>query len=589
MSGGPLHPLAALERTTLFRDLPRPALEELAGLMAPKRYARGRFLWRYGDTARELWVLLEGAVKVFHFGPDGNQVVVHLHAPPDTMGEPGLFAPERNLFRDNVLGFTINNFVGDGCGPLHLHVNLRDNRFLRQTAGGGAFHGGAAATDNSVTVVDSEGNVFDGSFRGMQLLGGNQQQIVDPASGNTICLLSSHDRFSGAKNDGVAILAANNVLVQGVPNQGQGNRVSAWFAGSTFAGNTEGTTPLDISATAGNGTGAGVGPGDFNRVDLTLCGSGISRVRNTFCAAGVPCDAASNLVEVLARTAFTFTNFGGGLTPDPSTPLDPPLDITCPGEVVAEASGPAGATVALSAPTVGQTMCSVELGIVSVDCAAGPRDFPIGETQVDCTATHVCGGTKGCSYTVTVADTTSPTISIAAPAAGASLILGSTVVASYACADTATGIAYCAGTVPPGAPVDTSTVGAKTLVVATSDGAGNVATAQQPYAVLYQPAGTTCLGDAGHTILRPIAADGTSVFKKGSMVPAKFRVCDAAGRSIGRSGVVASSEVPFRWDPTLEAWVANIATRDLQPGCTYRYVVGLDDGTQIAFQFGLTK
>ena len=58
--------------------------------------------------------------------------------------------------------------------------------------------------------------------------------------------------------------------------------------------------------------------------------------------------------------------------------------------------------------------------------------------------------------------------------------------------------------------------------------------------ITYAPASVSCLGAAGRTILQPINADGSSVFKQGSTVPAKFRVCDAKGNSIGTPGVVAS-------------------------------------------------
>lgn len=51
--------------------------------------------------------------------------------------------------------------------------------------------------------------------------------------------------------------------------------------------------------------------------------------------------------------------------------------------------------------------------------------------------------------------------------------------------------------------------------------------------------GGTCNGEAGHAILQPINPDGTSISKQGSTVPAKFRVCDANGQSIGTPGVVA--------------------------------------------------
>ena len=66
----------------------------------------------------------------------------------------------------------------------------------------------------------------------------------------------------------------------------------------------------------------------------------------------------------------------------------------------------------------------------------------------------------------------------------------------------------------------------------------NLAYAGATLRILYATA--TCIGSAGHTILQPINTDGSSVFKQGSTVPAKFRVCDGNGTSIGAAGVVSS-------------------------------------------------
>src|SRR2546430_2384993 len=51
------------------------------------------------------------------------------------------------------------------------------------------------------------------------------------------------------------------------------------------------------------------------------------------------------------------------------------------------------------------------------------------------------------------------------------------------------------------------------------------ATATVKIAVVYRSGGL-CDGDVGHMILQPINADGTSVWKQGRTIPAKFRVCD---------------------------------------------------------------
>jgi hypothetical protein len=93
-------------------------------------------------------------------------------------------------------------------------------------------------------------------------------------------------------------------------------------------------------------------------------------------------------------------------------------------------------------------------------------------------------------------------------------------------------------------------------------------------------------------------------------VPAKFRVCDALGNSIGTPGLVTSfklvqiingtattsvnegvdSTTPdnqFRWDPTDKQWIFNISTKSLARNKTYVYIISLNDGSNITFQFGL--
>lgn len=128
--------------------------------------------------------------------------------------------------------------------------------------------------------------------------------------------------------------------------------------------------------------------------------------------------------------------------------------------------------------------------------------------------------------------------------------------------------------------------------------------------VQYQPAGTTCGGDAGHAILQPIYANGTSVYNQGRTVPAKFRVCDANGVPISSAATVTSflltqivsgtvtqnvqnvvdtnnPDTAFRWDSTDQQWIFNISTQTLSANQTYIYTITLNDGTTITFQFGL--
>ena len=129
------------------------------------------------------------------------------------------------------------------------------------------------------------------------------------------------------------------------------------------------------------------------------------------------------------------------------------------------------------------------------------------------------------------------------------------------------------------------------------------------FAITYAPDGQ-CLGAPGHQVLPPLAADGSRVVRQNATIPVKFRVCDVNGVSIGTPGVVTSftlirivegtvttevnvesiSTTPhtaFRWDPADEQWIFNLSTKDLAPGATYVYRIGLNDGTSIDFSFGV--
>jgi hypothetical protein len=150
-------------------------------------------------------------------------------------------------------------------------------------------------------------------------------------------------------------------------------------------------------------------------------------------------------------------------------------------------------------------------------------------------------------------------------------------------------------------------VGTKTLNCTATDNAGTNS-APMTYSVIYAVGGL-CLGSPGHQILQPINVDGSSVFNGKSTSPAKFRVCDANGMSIGTPGVVSSfsiyqvisgtmtapnEDVPsttpdtaFRWDPTAQQWIFNINNKSYPSNQTYFFRIALNDGTSIIFDYGL--
>jgi uncharacterized repeat protein (TIGR01451 family) len=87
------------------------------------------------------------------------------------------------------------------------------------------------------------------------------------------------------------------------------------------------------------------------------------------------------------------------------------------------------------------------------------------------------------TVTITVNDITPPAITITSPAANETYQLNASVAASYACADSGSGVASCQGPVANGSPIDTSSTGTKTFTVTSTDNVGNPASASVTYSV----------------------------------------------------------------------------------------------------------
>jgi hypothetical protein len=163
--------------------------------------------------------------------------------------------------------------------------------------------------------------------------------------------------------------------------------------------------------------------------------------------------------------------------------------------------------------------------------------------------------------------------------------------------------------------IPTSTVPGTNTLTATYSGDGNFvgSSGTANHQVIFASGGT-CDGDPGHQILPPInpGNPGTSVFKQGSTVPAKFRVCDANGNSIGIPGVIkafvlyeinsgtitpfsetasdSTNDLGWRFDPTAQQWIFNMSTQIApvnKANQTYFFRIDLSDGTSIFFNYGL--
>jgi Tol biopolymer transport system component len=131
-------------------------------------------------------------------------------------------------------------------------------------------------------------------------------------------------------------------------------------------------------------------------------------------------------------------------------------------------------------------------------------------------------------------DTTNPTIAITSPADGAHHLLGTSLIADFACADEGggSGLATCAGAVADGTPLDTSTVGPHRFTVTATDNAGNDASLTHDYRIVYPFGGFQAPVDGEPTL---------NTAKAGSVIPVKFTLGGDQGLGILADGSPTSS------------------------------------------------
>lgn len=282
-------------------------------------------------------------------------------------------------------------------------------------------------------------------------------------------------------------------------------------------------------------------------------------------------------------------------------------------DVVAEATGSNGAAVTLAgtgSDPAGSPLTFAWSGVCgAASSAVATFSCPPGTSTMTLTVSNSAGLTASDTVQVTVRDTTPPTATLTLPADGAVYVLNQTVSAAYQCADSGLGVSSCAGTVPNGSPVDTSSIGTKTFQVTAVDAAGHQVSVTHSYRVIFAASGA-CYLDDGHAILPPIATDGSTVVPRGEPVLARFRVCDDARVPVGPRPVVSdfrmvqritrdgtrtmNEDVPallsapgFQWNPVLKTWYFVIDTRRLPGKSVYVFRITLTDGSTIPFRFAV--
>lgn len=84
--------LPTIQGSSLFRDLPADAAQQLAAVGSLRRYPKRELLFQEGEAAEGFFVVATGRVRVFKTGWDGREQTLHILGPGEPVGEVPVFA-----------------------------------------------------------------------------------------------------------------------------------------------------------------------------------------------------------------------------------------------------------------------------------------------------------------------------------------------------------------------------------------------------------------------------------------------------------------------------------------------------------------
>ena len=378
-----------------------------------------------------------------------------------------------------------NNFTGGGGG-----------------GGGGIYNSGGVMALSHSTVSNNMSPTFGG---GLANSGGNVTLTGSTVSGNT-----AGERAGGLDNGGTgAVMTIDSSTVSG----NMSNGVSGGGGGgiqNDGTGVTSAPPQLTIvNSTIANNTAANNGGGvDTFDLDSNPSVTPTTTIASSTVAANSAGGAGGGLNEFQGN--YTISNSivarnAAGSNPDCSNvqPNSPPFGsegynlvgtttgctgFTGVGDLVKVDPLLAGSGSALT--NNGGPTETIALLVGSPALHAGNPATP-GSGGLACPAVEQRGLARGGAAgrcDIGAVQPGPPTITITAPANGATLAQGQAVAASYSCtADPSTTIALCKGPVADGSPIDTSTLGPHTVTVNATDALGASSTSTSNYAVATTP------------------------------------------------------------------------------------------------------
>ncbi len=92
-----------VSKISLFSHLDREDMTKVLKKIDRRKYKKGEFLFRPGETAERLWIVNEGSVKVFRYTIDGKEQILYLLTEGNFLGDLNLFKENRYEYYSSAL------------------------------------------------------------------------------------------------------------------------------------------------------------------------------------------------------------------------------------------------------------------------------------------------------------------------------------------------------------------------------------------------------------------------------------------------------------------------------------------------------
>ena len=79
--------IAFLRNVPLFADLKEEDLTRIVNDLRLREYAKDEVIFRQGDTSHEVYVIVEGKVRIFKISPSGSETSINIFSTHDVIGE----------------------------------------------------------------------------------------------------------------------------------------------------------------------------------------------------------------------------------------------------------------------------------------------------------------------------------------------------------------------------------------------------------------------------------------------------------------------------------------------------------------------